>query len=305
MRWPEALQGWPHAEASRRISAAPHRWHVQEMGAGPTLLFLHGAGGASHSWRGVLPILAQEFHVIALDLPGHGLSQMGTRSRSGLTAMSEDLLRLCASEDWHPAAVIGHSAGGAVALRMAQLAPDRAPLVLGINPALDNFKGVAGVLFPIMAKALALTPFMPDLFARSGRQSGRVEALLEGTGSKIDAQGTALYRALVGDRDHVDGVLTMMANWSLDDLQRDAPRTHLPVRFLTGSRDATVRPEVARRFAARLPDAQVTEWEALGHLMHEEVPDRVVGWITDHLAGTAEATRHEKSPPQEGQALMS
>jgi magnesium chelatase accessory protein len=302
MRWPDGLRGWPHRETSRRVAVAPHRWHVQEMGPdgddAPTLLLIHGAGGASHSWRGVLPILAERFHVIALDKPGHGMTQMGSRVRSGLNAMSEDILHLCREQDWHPTAVVGHSAGGAVALRMAQLDPDRVPRVLGINPALGKFKGLAGMLFPVMAKALAMTPFTADIFSRSAMRPGRVEALLDGTGSRLDPQGKALYRALVADRGHVDGALTMMAQWNLDALHAHLRETRVPVRFLTGSQDRTVPPDVAREIAGKLPDARVTQWDGLGHLMHEEAPARVCDWIVAAL----EASENEESLPRAGQA---
>jgi hypothetical protein len=39
--------GWPLADWSRIVTHRPHRWHVQEAGAGPTLMFIHGAAGAT------------------------------------------------------------------------------------------------------------------------------------------------------------------------------------------------------------------------------------------------------------------
>jgi magnesium chelatase accessory protein len=53
--------GWPHRETSRFLTAGGLRWHVQEAGDGPTLLLLHGAGAATHSWRGLFPLLAERF----------------------------------------------------------------------------------------------------------------------------------------------------------------------------------------------------------------------------------------------------
>ena len=67
--------------------------------------------------------------------------------------MAEDLARLIRQEAWAPMAYIGHSAGAAIALRLAELAPPRA--VIGLNAALGQFEGVAGWLFPVMAKLLA------------------------------------------------------------------------------------------------------------------------------------------------------
>ena len=56
------------------VAAGGLRWHVQVAGDGPVLLLLHGTGAATHSWRDLLPLLAERFTVVAPDLPGHGRS---------------------------------------------------------------------------------------------------------------------------------------------------------------------------------------------------------------------------------------
>lgn len=106
---------WPHRAASRVVASPPHRWHVQDMGTGPAIVMLHGAGGAGHSWRGLMPLLAPQYRVIVPDLPGHGFTRIGARGRAGIDAMAEDLARLCATLGVAPVAVIGHSAGAALA----------------------------------------------------------------------------------------------------------------------------------------------------------------------------------------------
>ncbi len=63
---------WPHADCSRFVDTGDVRWHVQEMGQGPTLLLLHGTGAFLHSWSELMTLLAQSHHVIAVDLPGQG-----------------------------------------------------------------------------------------------------------------------------------------------------------------------------------------------------------------------------------------
>ena len=81
MRWPEDAADWPHSDRSRIVDCAPHRWHVQEMGAGELILLLHGAGGATHSFRDLAPRLARSHRVVAIDLPGQGFTRAGGRDR--------------------------------------------------------------------------------------------------------------------------------------------------------------------------------------------------------------------------------
>lgn len=280
MRWPEDAAGWPMAEHSRFILHRPHRWHVQEAGSGPLILLIHGAGGATQSWRGVFPLLAATARVVAVDLPGQGFTQLGARMRCGLDHMAEDLWSLCRYEGWQPAVIVGHSAGAAVALRMAELgACDR---VVGVNAALGNFKGVAGWLFPMLARALALSPVTAGLFAASVTEQS-VRGLIRGTGSSIDAVGIGFYRRLASDRAHVDGTLAMMAQWRLDGLLRRLPDNPARAVLIVGDRDLAVPPATSREAAARMRAARVVTMPGRGHLAHEEDPERVVAIIREAM----------------------
>ncbi|MEM1429308.1 MAG: alpha/beta fold hydrolase BchO [Pseudomonadota bacterium] len=299
MDWSAYADTWPHADTSRFVQARPHRWHVQIMGQehAPRVLLLHGTGGASHSWRDVAPRLARTYRVVVPDLPGHGFTRLGALQRSSLDLMAQDLAALMEKLDVVPDALIGHSAGGALALRMAQLAQTPPAAVVGVNAALENFEGAAGWLFPMMAKALALNPLVAPTFARMARPTN-VERLIGGTGSNIDALGLALYRACISDARHVDGALTMMAQWRLTALEAALERTHMSTLLIAGAEDRAVPPRISSRAAARLPNATLEVLPGLGHLAHEEAPERVTARISDHLRqslgtrqpnGTAEA----------------
>ena len=269
MRWPEDAKNWPLTQYSRQVLCRPHRWHVQEHGTGDTILLIHGAGGATQSFRHLFPLLAQDHHVVAVDLPGQGFTQLGAQQRCGLDHMSEDLLTLIRHEGWTPKLIVAHSAGVAIALRLWELGLRPAQGIVGINAALGNFKGVAGWLFPIMAKALAATPFSASLLAATTTRNS-VRNLVKGTGSTLDAEGLELYYRLATDRAHVDATLSMMAQWSLDGLLARLPRIDTPVHLITGLNDKAVPPQVSRDAVAKLPHARLTELPGLGHLAHEE-----------------------------------
>ena len=280
MDWVRDLPGWSLPELSERIVCGPHRWHVQNAGSGPEVLLLPGAGASIHTWRALIPALAEAHLVRALDLPGQGFTQSPNAQRSGLDEMVEDITTLCRQEGWRPKAVIGHSAGAAIALRLSQTLG--IPKIVGINPALDNFDGVAGWLFPFLARLLAANPFTANLFTLGASQS-RARRLIEGTGSQIDDEGLSFYTRLTADRAHVNGALQMMARWKLDNLLQDLSSIDADVLFLTGKNDTAVPPRVAEDAASRLPNARVIEFEDLGHLAHEEDPPRVLAEILPFL----------------------
>ena len=276
MRWPDDLAGWPLAEYSRQVLCRPHRWHIQEAGKGETLILIHGAGGATHSWRGVFPILAQHFHVVAIDLPGLGFTQVGARHRMGLAPIAEDLATLMKDQGWQPKAIIGHSAGAAVGLQLLRNGLDAR--VIGINAALSNFGGVAGWLFPFMAKALALNPLSSRLVSKTATP-GSVKGLIKGTGSDIGPEGEALYLRLTRDRSHVDATLSMMSQWSLDRLVAGFPKITQPVDLIITDGDTAVPNASSIDAAKRLPNAQVHLVKGLGHLAHEEDPVQICALI--------------------------
>jgi magnesium chelatase accessory protein len=275
---------WPNRDSSRFVEAFGIRWHVQIMGRGPTLLLVHGTGASTHSWRALAPLLARRFRVVAMDLPGHGFSDPMKPSDLSLPGMSRALAALVKELRLSPRIVVGHSAGAAV---LARLCIDRAispELLVSLNGALMPFDGVAGVIFPPLAKLLFLNPLAPRLFAWSADRSA-VARLLRGTGSRIDKRGVDLYARLLANRGHVAGALGMMANWDLESLRRDMRRLKTPLALVVADGDKTVPPSAARMIQSKLPQVRLNTLRGVGHLAHEEQPYRVCRIIVCLAAG--------------------
>ncbi|MCH2093875.1 MAG: alpha/beta fold hydrolase [Rhodobacteraceae bacterium] len=285
MEWERYKSTWPNAETSEFISCHPHRWHVQRAGTGSPILLIHGSGASTHSWAQILPALAETHHVIALDLPGQGFTKLGTRSRCGRGAMARDILSLLISLDVDPKVVIGHSAGAAIAVTMAsQMTPQ--PQVISINGAFRTFGGLAGVLFPAVAKILSLSPGTGRVFAQLNGSRDRVKRLIGSTGSQVPDQILACYQALVSDPGHVNATLAMMAQWSLSDMDKCLNALVEPAHFLVGAKDATVHPSASKEAARHVRNAKVETLANRGHLLHEEDPEAVIASIKTQLFGS-------------------
>lgn len=265
---------WPNRAASRIVAAKPHRWHVQIIGQGRDVLLLHGAGASSHSWAGLMACLGGSHRLIAPDLPGHGWTQ-SPRGRARLGDVARDIAHLCQQEGWAPSLVIGHSAGGAISLELARQGLIRPDHLVVVNGALENFRGAAGWLFPAMAKMLALNPLTGLLIAQGGRSLGQVRSILSSLGTKLEDEALAHYAHLIRRRAHVDGTLAMMAQWSLDDLNRALPDIATPTLFVHGDQDGAVDLCVAERAVRTMPNARLVVLKGIGHLAHEETPAEV------------------------------
>jgi magnesium chelatase accessory protein len=278
---------WPYRSNARRIACPPHDWCVLDVGTGPVVMLLHGAGGSGHSFRNLIPLLASQYRVIVPDLPGQGFSRAGARGRLGLDAMAADLVALCHAEGVTPAAIIGHSAGGAIALRMAEMM-DPAPCAIGINAALGEFEGAAGVMFPLMARVLSVLPMIPAVVSRLSGTAARVDGLLASTGSKIEPAGRAQYLALVKDSGHIEGTLGMMAQWQLQGLVARLPAMTAPVLLIASKGDRAVPAHISQAAGAKMRHAEVVVLPQYGHLVHEEAAGDVAAvilpWLTQQIS---------------------
>jgi magnesium chelatase accessory protein len=280
--WQKDGHDWPHRAASRFVPAGGLTWHVQEFGPpdAPVLLLLHGTGAATHSWRGLAPILAADFRVVAPDLPGHGFTDPLSDSGLSLPGMAKAVAALVTTLGVSPAVAAGHSAGAAVLARMCLDGSITPRLLAAFNGALAPLPGAASVLFPSMARLLFLNPFTPRIFAWTADRSA-VRRLIEGTGSRLDPHGLDLYRRLFARSGHVRGALGMMANWDLDRLHRDLPRLAVRTLLIVGGDDKAISPDTAFALKGRLPDARVALLRGLGHLAHEEAPERVAAILLE------------------------
>jgi magnesium chelatase accessory protein len=157
----------------------------------------------------------------------------------------------------------------------------RPQAVVSLGGALLPFPGMAGKLFPAMARGLFVNPFMPELFAMRARMPGQIPSFIgKSTGSRIDARGLALYERLMHTSGHIGGALALMAHWDLEPLEKALPGLNLPVLLAHGSKDSTIPASTSRTVATRLPQAELKILSGLGHLAHEEQPEPHATLIT-------------------------
>ncbi len=287
MRWADAKGDWPNSDHSEFIQTQHINWHVQRWGFSSnkktTILLLHGTGASTHSWRDLAPLLAKQHKVISTDLPGHAFTSKPSRRWMTIEGMATSIAELLKACDAQPDYIVGHSAGAAIAIKMALLNLASPKKIFSFNGALLPLESLSGQLFSPIAKLLVLNPFVPRLFSWRANDPAMVTALLKGTGSEIDEKGNALYAKLIQNHQHAAGALAMMASWDLDTLKRDLPKLKIPLLLVVADKDKTILPSVAQRVKQLLPMAEITTMQNLGHLAHEEAPEQAYSIITTNL----------------------
>ena len=280
--WELDGQDWPNRDCSRFMTAAGLRWHVQCAGTGPVCLLLHGTGASTHSFRDLLPQLAQTFTVVAPDLPGHGFTER-PRDLAGLSlpGMAAGVAAVLEELQLAPMLAVGHSAGAAILCRMCldrRIAPN---LLVSLNGALLPLPGFKHPALTPLIRPFVSSDWLSRWFAKRLESPGEVERLLQATGSQLDARGLQLYARLVRAPAHAGAALAMMGVWDVRPLEREMAALPTPLRLVVGANDRMILPGEALRVRRLLPQAEITQLPGLGHLAHEEQPAMLARLIVD------------------------
>jgi magnesium chelatase accessory protein len=287
MRYEVEGRDWPNRQWSRFVQTDRLRFHAVQQGEGPDIVLLHGVGGSTHCWAPLIDRLVRHgtggLRVTAVDLPGHGFTEAPDDARLTPAHMAEDIAQALALLGCaNPVALIGHSAGAALALLLAVQMPQRPRLVLGVNPSLvpPDRMPMPGWL-EALARPFVRAGAFAAFWAQIGRSPRLLDKVLASTGSRVQPAQRRCYQHIAASPAHVHAALTMMVQWQEEQVtQTFAQIQHHTDRLvlLAGAQDRWIPPAAIDRVAQRIAGAQVVRFEA-GHLGPEDAPDFVASWV--------------------------
>ena len=271
-------------------------WHgrhlaVRRAGSGQTLVLIHGMAGSLTTWDPVFAELARSCDVVAVDLPGHGMSSRlrGDYSLGSLAASVRDVLD---SLEVKTATIVGHSLGGGIAMQFMYQFPERcerlilvssgglgrevtfmlralslpgAGVALAGGARLQHQRHIAAagrLMRPLAARVWNDLPYMLRQMATLDDPETRrsflatIRAVIEPGGQGINAT----------DRLHLAAGLPTMIVWGEDD--RMIPSGH-------GSAAAEL-----------VPDCRFELIPGAGHYPHEDSPELFAEVVADFISTT-------------------
>jgi pimeloyl-ACP methyl ester carboxylesterase len=254
-------------------------------GEGEPLLLVHGLGGAAANWLALAPLLLATRRLLVPELPGHGGSSALPAAPS-LNAYADRLGIVLEQEGIASAGVVGHSLGGAIALRLSIRRPDAvSALVLagaaGISSGTRNAR-YALTITGIVKPGRKLAPHR-----RRIARSCTLKRLVFGRWGASDPAALPKELAeafLSGPARHTDTVSAAQA-LVRDDPRADLDRVRCPSLVLWGARDNQLPVEDAFDYARRLR-ARLRVIADCGHLLIGERPDACADAIEDFLASS-------------------
>jgi pimeloyl-ACP methyl ester carboxylesterase len=238
------------------------------------LVLLAGFPLSREIWDQQVKTLAETHRVVRPDLRGMGASSVvnGPYLMENLAA---DVAAVLDAIGVERATIVGHSAGGYVALAFARMFTERVKRLALVSSRLradtpeqaETRRDLADRAERELSIAPVADAFIPRLLApETPSEQPEIAALVNAIVKKIDPRGAAAMLRGLALRDPADDI---------------APELTMPVMVVAGGRDAVVPVEEARQMSSAFPQSRFVLCERSGHLPMIEEPDAV----TEALAG--------------------
>jgi pimeloyl-ACP methyl ester carboxylesterase len=245
------------------------------------LVLIHGTSASLHTWEGWAKALSAQHRVISFDLPGFGLSGPSASADYRGDRYARFVLDLMDQLQVQRFAVAGNSLGGEVAWRTAWLAPERVARLILVDAAGPDFKSDSVPIGFLMARVPLLNRLGEWMLPRP-----LVVASLRnvyGDPSRISEDLVDRYHQLAlreGNRRAL--VQRLQQNLRGQDAERIG-QLKLPTLILWGGRDRLIPPSVAGQFQRDIAGSELVVFDVLGHVPHEEDPQRTLAPVQAFL----------------------
>lgn len=237
-----------HGPTSHIFFSQRLRMHYVDWGNtdAPPLLMVHGAQDHCRNWDWMAQELRKDWHVIAVDLRGHGDSAWSTDGYYSMDAFLCDLSQLIEQRNLAPLTVIAHSMGGLISLRYAAIFPENIKkLVLIEGIGLNNDYIDQQYNMPYIQKMRDWIEYRRSLADRKPRAYGSIEEAYQRMQeqNKHLSEAQARHLTIHGVNQNEDGSFS----WKFDNYGR----RHIP---------STVSEEGLHRLYAEIQCPTMIAW---------------------------------------------
>lgn len=253
--------------------------HYREYGTPgdrPPVILLHGLFGSSGNWHGIARRLESEHHLIVPDLRNHGRSPHA--DASGYEAMTADVLGLLDGLGIGPAALVGHSMGGKVALWLALAQGERVDRVAALD--------IAPVSYPHRFGDILGALESVDLGSLGSRTDA--DHALAGQIKSAELRGYLLQN-LVSERGRwrwrINLASIKRSLTKILDFPQAAPGRQYTgaALFLYGARSDYIQGPYLSAIRSLFPYARLRAVAGAGHWLYAEQPDAVASALLGFL----------------------
>ncbi|MEX2158690.1 MAG: alpha/beta hydrolase [Dehalococcoidia bacterium] len=263
------------------VAVGGSRVHYVEAGRGDPVVLIHGIFASTFSFRHTIPELAQQHRVVAVDLRGFGYTDMPEDAGYSLTAQATLVHQAMARLGIERAAVVGHSMGGDIAMRLALLHPESVTRLVLVDSVTEHE----------MSRARS-GRFVRPLLSLIAGLSLSTRSVRRGLRSAVHDPAHATDDVVAGYElpMHVKGRLRALGALIAHrhrDLPVEPERITQPTLVLWGEHDRWIPLERGQELARRIPNARLAVVRSAGHLPLEEQPVDTTKTLVEFLRAEA------------------
>lgn len=283
------------------------RLHYVHAGCGRPLLLIHGLVGSSANWQGNIDALAQHASVYAIDLVNMGIPRRVGKADAGLVATANRIMAVMDALALVDADIVGHSHGGAVALMLAALHPERVRSLILFAPA-NPYCRSSDLMVRIYSTTWGgwlawMLPYLPSPIQRIaiGEMYGGPDRILD----------NCLRDIVDGLRspDTLRHVLCILRCWFTERVKLKAVLRRvkrIPTLLVWGDRDYTVSLSSAIKLNRKLRGSELIVLPGGCHSVFEELPGEsnriMIEWLTRNSLAPQRLHDFPRAAPIAGRA---
>ncbi|MDX1993956.1 MAG: 2-succinyl-6-hydroxy-2,4-cyclohexadiene-1-carboxylate synthase [bacterium] len=257
-------------------------YHTEQFGAGQPLLLLHGFSGSGADWEPFLPAFASHFHVLTVDLPGHGKAD----SPHDLTAYrmentARDLIALLDSLHIEKTHLLGYSMGGRLALFLALTYPERF-LSLILESASPGLQTEAERQARIVSDETLAAQIEQNGIEWFADYWANIPLFASQKSLPAEIQNRLREKRLANNTQGLANSLRAMGTGMQPSLWERLGELQIPVLLIAGERDIKFV-TINQQMQPHIANAQLSIIPEAGHTVHLEQPEPFTNIVTQFL----------------------
>jgi esterase len=265
----------------RFITVNGLRLHYLDWGADgkQPFIMLHGIGRIAHSFDHIAPKFNQNYHVIAIDMRGHGDSAWSPEGAYLVEDYAKDLAAFIAQLNLRNVVLLGNSTGGRVVQVYAGTHPERVAKLIVEDVGPERTNEIASGFARRVQQEENGWASEDELVASLTRAGSTVSEDLQRNyahfGSKRRADGRIVWKR---DPNLVKGFIPT-------ELWTQVLNIRCPTIYILGGASSIVPPDTQQKLRENLPAVQIVTMPKLGHYPHQEAPREYIRIVQAFLDG--------------------
>jgi len=275
---------------SRFIKLDGMNVHYRDVGEGPAVLLLHGSNASLHTWQGWADILAADYRVISLDLPGHGLTGPHPKNQYKWQQVAQFINNFVDAISLEKFTIVGNSMGGAIAWHYALQQPEKvSALVLIDSRGIPPQESI-----PLILRAYSMPVINNLLTVMTPKWTVGLNIKdVYGDPDKVSDEMIDRYFDLTLRAGNRDATVQRMTHPNSYDSTEKLADLKLPTLIMWGEKDSWILPKYASHFKQYMPHAKMITYPELGHIPMEEAPQQTAKDLKAFLQSPLTASLQE------------